>query len=271
MGKNSNIEWMNHTANLWHGCTKVHEGCNNCYAELIANKSGNDVWGIDKPRLAVKSVWGKLDEMQMEAEKAGEMHRVFAGSMMDIFEKPFPVVDGNGRKVYYPSGELATTGYLRRVLFYRISNNRYPNLMFLLLTKRPSNINKYIPESWKENPPENVMFGTSPVNQETADKLISQLLEVNGKRFLSVEPQLEGINIQNTLLTGGIHWVIQGGESGPNKRPFDLSWAYDLKRQCEVSNTPYFFKQIDKVKAIPADLQIREFPVEDRRQAEVLF
>lgn len=262
MGQYSKIEWTHHTANLWHGCTKVHEGCNNCYAELIAKNMGSDIWGIDKPRKAIKSVWPELDKMQIIAKNAGEIHRVFVGSMMDIFERTVPVVDAKGEKIYYPNRELATTGHLRNVLFQRISNNRYPNMMFLLLTKRPSNIKKYIPESWKTNPPENVMFGTSPVNQETADKLISQLLEVKGKRFLSVEPQLDRINIQDVLLSGGVDWVIQGGESGPNRRPFNLDWAYDLKQQCEVSNTPYFFKQIDKLQKIPDDLLIREFPVE---------
>ncbi len=29
-----------------------------------------------------------------------------------------------------------------------------PNLMFLLLTKRPSNINKYIPAEWEDGAPE---------------------------------------------------------------------------------------------------------------------
>lgn len=263
MGQNSKIEWTHHTANLWLGCTKVHTGCNNCYAERIVKNNGNDVWGIDKPRKAVKSVWPELDKMQIIAKNAGESHRVFVGSLMDIFEKAVPVVDWKNEKIYYPNGELTTTGRLRNVLFQRISKNRYPNLMFLLLTKRPSNINKFIPESWKVNPPENVMFGTSPVDQETADKLISQLLEVKGKRFLSVEPQLDRIDIQDVLLSGSIDWVIQGGESGPNRRPFKLDWAYDLKEQCEVSNTPYFFKQIDKVQKIPEDLRIREFPVED--------
>ena len=38
-----------------------------------------------------------------------------------------------------------TTGVLRDRLFDQISNGWYPNLTFLLLTKRPSNINKYIP------------------------------------------------------------------------------------------------------------------------------
>ena len=30
MGKDSNIEWTHHTANTFWGCTKVHEGCDNC-------------------------------------------------------------------------------------------------------------------------------------------------------------------------------------------------------------------------------------------------
>jgi protein gp37 len=178
-----------------------------------------------------------------------------------------PLIDSKGEKVnvidYFGSPITATTGVLRDKLFSYISLGKYPNLMFLLLTKRPSNINKYIPESWKLTPPKNVMFGTSPVNQETANKLILQLLEVNGKRFLSVEPQLDSINIQGFLFNGGIDWVIQGGESGHHKRPFNLDWAYYLKQQCEATNTPYFFKQIDKVQPIPQDLLNRQFPSMD--------
>jgi protein gp37 len=102
------------------------------------------------------------------------------------------------------------------------------------------------------------MFGTSPVNQETFDKLTSQLLEVNGKRFLSIEPQLDVISLPIQL--EGIDWIIQGGESGHYKRPFDLSWARSLRHECIALRIPYFFKQIDKVKEIPNDLLIREFP-----------
>jgi protein gp37 len=257
MAQNSKIEWTHHTANLWHGCTKVHEGCDNCYAETLAKRWGNDVWGNDKPRKIINSVFNELDKFQRIAKEANEMQRVFVGSMMDIFEKPMPLIDSKGIEV-----PTLNTGEIRDTFFKRISENRYPNLMFLLLTKRPSNINKYIPESWKEAPPENVMFGTSPVNQQTSEKLIMQLLEVKGKRFLSVEPQLDSINIQGFLFNGGIDWVIQGGESGHHKRPFNLDWAYYLRQQCEATNTPYFFKQIDKIKEIPTDLQVRMFPTE---------
>jgi len=257
MAQNSKIEWTHHTANLWHGCTKVHEGCDNCYAETLSKRWGNDVWGNDKPRKIINSVFNELDKFQRIAKEANEMQRVFVGSMMDIFEKPMPLIDSKGIEI-----TNLNTGEIRDTFFKRISENRYPNLMFLLLTKRPSNINKYTPESWKQTPPENVMFGTSPVNQQTSEKLITQLLEVKGKRFLSVEPQLDSINIQGFLFNGGIDWVIQGGESGHHKRPFNLDWAYYLKQQCEATNTPYFFKQIDKIQEIPTDLQVRMFPTE---------
>ena len=262
MAQNSKIEWTHHTANLWHGCTKVHEGCDNCYAETLSKRWGNDLWGNDKPRKEIKSVWKELQKYQKLAQQAGELHRVFVGSMMDIFEKPMPVCDHEGYLIDDHTSEsetgVLTTGKLRSDFFNRNSDGCYPNLMFLLLTKRPSNINKYIPESWKENPPANVMFGTSPVNMETAAKLVPQLLEVKGKKFLSVEPQLGTITFGDLLKD--IDWVIQGGESGHHRRPFNLAWARLLRLECEYYGVPYFFKQIDKVQAIPDDLLIREFP-----------
>jgi len=274
MAQNSKIEWTHHTANLWHGCTEVHAGCDNCYARVQNHHwhPENSNWGNNVPRLKIKSVWKDLDKYQRLAKEAGEMHRVFVGSMMDIFEKPMNVVDAKGNQVYCNSSSTwkTNTGLLRDEFFNNIDLQMYENLMFLLLTKRPSNINKYIPEHWKEEPPKNVMFGTSPVDRETAEKLVLQLLEVNGKRFLSIEPQLGPINLYPLLeltkdaRTGkpgsAIDWIIQGGESGHHKRPFNLQWAYDMKAHCERANVPYFFKQIDKVQPIPDDLQVRQFP-----------
>ena len=251
MGLKSKIEWTDHTANLWYGCTKVHEGCDNCYASTLAKRYGNDVWGNDKPRRAIKSVWDDLKRYQYLAQKSNETHTVFVGSMMDIFEKPMPLIDHQKNSI-----EDKTTDDLRQQFFSEIIPES-PNLMFLLLTKRPSNINKYIPESWKSKPPKNVMFGTSPVNQKTFDTLVPQLKEINGKRFLSIEPQLGNIDC---LDLSGIDWVIQGGESGHKKRPFNTDWARSIRDHCSINNVPYFFKQIDKIQEIPNDLMIREFP-----------
>jgi len=97
---------------------------------------------------------------------------------------------------------------------------------------------------------------------------------VKGKRFLSIEPQIEFIDLLSTQfiittkkcqsLIDGISWIIQGGESGHRRRPFNLNWAYSMKEQCQAANVPYFFKQIDQVYekkfGMPKDLQIQQFP-----------
>jgi len=247
------IEWTDHTCNLWHGCAKVHAGCDHCYANALSKRYGNDLWGIDRPRKLIKSAFSDLAKFQKDAAASNTIRRVFVGSMMDIFEKPMPLIDSSGNLLDI------TSDALRQQLFQNISNNLYPNLMFLLLTKRPSNIKKYIPEDWKQKPPVNVMFGTSPVDQSTAYNLINHLVQVNGKRFLSVEPQLDLISIMPWLKAKLIDWVIVGGESGPGRRPFNTNWGRVLRDECLHTNTPFFFKQVDKVLPIPADLMIRKF------------
>lgn len=266
MAENSKIEWCHHTANLWWGCTKVHAGCDNCYMGVDTKRYGYDVFGNDKPRRMIYNVWSELKRFQKQAEEQNEIHRVFVGSMMDIFEKPMPLIDTNKNPLLEGESEFWNTGQLRDKFFNEVIPNS-PNLMFLLLTKRPSNINKYIPESWKENPPKNVMFGTSPVSQETANKLILQLSEVNGLRFLSVEPQLEKVDLMakasdgtDRVLLDLVDWVIQGGESGHHRRPFDTDWGRLMRDNCKEKGIPFFFKQIDKKLEIPQDLLIREFP-----------
>ena len=50
MGQDSRIAWTSHTFNPWWGCTKVSDGCANCYAETLARRYGGDHWGAGKPR-----------------------------------------------------------------------------------------------------------------------------------------------------------------------------------------------------------------------------
>ena len=220
--EDSKIEWCNHTGNLWIGCQEVHEGCDNCYARVLNHRWGHENWG-NVPRRAVKKIWNDFAKWQKEAKAADRIDRVFVGSMMDIFEKPMPVIDSKGNAMFVDSGNTMPldTGLLRDEFFTDVVPNS-PNLMFLLLTKRPGNINRFIPEAWKITPPENVMFGTSPVNQQTSDKLIPQLLEVKGQKFLSCEPMLGEINLIDYL--DEIDWVIVGGESGRSS----VSWRSPL-------------------------------------------
>lgn len=250
MGLNTEIEWADHTANLWIGCSKVHSGCDNCYAEKMNHRFGYDNWGNNSPRRTVETVWRELDKMQRNAEKNQTAHTVFVGSMMDIFEKPMPLIDKSGADV-----EDISTADIRNKFFNDITYGKYPNLIFLLLTKRPGNINKYIPEQWRLNgPPKNVMFGTSVSDQKSANDLIPKLAAVEGYKFLSIEPLLGEIDITKKTINYTstwqplsfievVDWVIVGGESGFGARPMDPKWVISLQEQCAESGVPFFFKQ----------------------------
>jgi len=247
--RNSKIEWTDHTVNLWWGCHKVNTGCLNCYAEKMSNRFNNDLWGKDAKRKVIYSAFSNLEEYQKKAAKKGIMSKVFIGSMMDIFETlKDPVVE-----------------FQRDVLFENISEGKYPNLTFLFLTKRPANLfANYIMGLGvsKICDLKNVWFGISVSDQETSEamKIIKNKMvdkNFNLNLFLSIEPQVGPID---NIDLRGIKWVIQGGESGKKRRPFDIKWAERMRDICKEQGVPYFFKQIDKVKFIPEHLRIREFP-----------
>lgn len=257
MAENSKIEWCDHTVNLWWGCAKVHTGCLNCYAEHLSDtRYKNNLWGERTERKAIKSAWKDLDKYQNDAKKKDIFYVVFIGSMMDIFEDS---------KKLQKNDMIAfdTTNNLRNYLFQKIDTGQYPNLVFLFLTKRPQNIAVHLPNHWWADCPKNVWFGTSISDVKTIE-FGSDLVKNTPKkanRFLSIEPQIQSImTVDFGGLLHSINWVIQGGESGPKKRNFDILWAYQMKEACETYKVPYFFKQIDKIQEIPEDLQIREFP-----------
>lgn len=58
MGETTAIQWTDHTFNPWMGCTKVHTGCANCYAEKLGTARLGVTWG-DKGvrRVAADSTW----------------------------------------------------------------------------------------------------------------------------------------------------------------------------------------------------------------------
>lgn len=254
MGKNTKIEWADHTINLWHGCEKVNAGCKNCYAEALSKRfdKGLDLWKNNGVRKEIPTAFLNLDKLQKSAALRNVKETVFVGSMMDIFEDARPT----DRHSY-------TTDFLRGLLFYKIEKGDYENLIFLFLSKRPDNIYKCLPSSWIENFPNNVMIGLSIAEQKDLE-INSAFFSYPFKKFLSIEPQINLVSLDfigiKRLFKRKIDWVIQGGESGRSKRPFKIEWAYSIKNECKVLEVPYFFKQIDKVKLIPSDLMVREFP-----------
>lgn len=46
-----------------------------------------------------------------------------------------------------------------------------------------------------------------------------------------------------SALRARFHWIIAGGESGPNARPAHPDWFRSVRDQCKAAAVPFFFKQ----------------------------
>lgn len=234
MAENSKIEWCHHTFNPWIGCTKVGPGCDNCYAEADFDKRKHVVkWGAGQPRKrTVPSTWAMPLKWNAEAERLGVRYRVFCASLADVFDNE---VDREWRD------DLATL----------ILNT--PHLYWLLTTKRIGNAGRMLGEMFMDGTPDNVWLGVTITSQTEADRDIPKLLAVPAAvRFLSMEPLLGPVDIQSAINLmpwqigggdAGLHWVIVGGESGPNARPMHPDWARSLRDQCAAAGVPFLFKQ----------------------------
>lgn len=226
MAKNSHIEWTHHTFNPWWGCIKVSAACDNCYAELWAKRMGHQLWGKHAPRRFFSEAhWREPITWNKEAQITGRRERVFCASMADVFER---------------RADLNTE---RLKLWALIENT--PNLDWLLLTKRPQNIETLAP--WRSDWPANVWLGTTVENQTMAEKRLPSLLKIPAAvRFLSCEPLLGPLDLRDWVDRNSfypIDWIIAGGESGPGCRPMHPDWVRGLLAQCQSFEVPFHFKQ----------------------------
>ncbi|MGO1078315.1 DUF5131 family protein [Inquilinus sp. CA228] len=249
MAENTGIEWADHTFNPWVGCTKVSPACDFCYAEKWALRTGQaGLWAGDR-RLTSDSNWNEPVRWNRRAQAEGRRYRVFCASLADVFDNKVP-------KAW------------RDRLWKLIRDT--PHLDWLLLTKRPQLIAGMLPEDWGDGYP-NVWLGTTVENQTEADRRVPHLLAVPATiRFLSCEPLLGPVDLSEWLwgpaepcsacpkdedcecgwqprsaLAGqaALHWVICGGESGPQARPTHPDGPRSLLDQCQSTGTAFLFKQ----------------------------
>ena len=255
MGADSKVEWTDHTFNPWVGCTKISPGCDHCYAEGWAKRSGLVKWGGTRRRTSA-AYWRQPLKWNAEAQRTGVRARVFCASLADVFDNQVPEE-------------------WRADLFALIKRTKA--LDWLLLTKRIGNVRRMTQSAaWgsgmhpgmHHSLPPNVWLGITVVNQEEADRDIPKLLWNNARvRFLSCEPLLGPVDLTRLTATfenGTLHdfnclnsdygrgepahptvdWVIIGGESGHGARPFTLGWGKDIVRQCRTARVPVFVKQV---------------------------
>ncbi len=262
MSIKTKIEWTDTTWNPIRGCSRVSEGCRNCYAEVIARR-------FKKPGLPYEGLIAKtgqwngsikvVDSLMTEPFKWKKPRRVFVNSMSDLFHENVPEETIN-------------------TIFAVMALN--PQHTFQILTKRPERMLQYCSSLGRHHSVDrvsivakkldkdlnlggkgfcwnmnnggwalpNVLLGVSAEDQKTADERIPILLKTPAaKLWLSVEPMLGHIDTYRShdLSTSCnvVEWIVCGGESGKNARPMHPEWARSLRDQCQRSGTPFFFKQ----------------------------
>lgn len=226
MGESTAIGWTDHTFNPWWGCTRVSPGCQHCYAEAFAKRTGHGVWGKGGDRRFFGDRhWGEPLKWDAAAREAGAPARVFCASMADVFEDRDDLVPHRDR------------------LWDLIVDT--PSLRWQLLTKRPENVLALMPWSVM---PANVWIGTTVEDQQRANERIPPLLEVPALvHFLSCEPLLGPVDlsglIQHRFPRWSVDWIIVGGESGAGHRPMNVDHARSLRDQALAAGVAFFFKQ----------------------------
>lgn len=241
------IEWTEHTWNPFVGCDIVSPGCRNCYAMRMAAR----LEGFGQPAYAGTTqpskrgrVWTGILRRNSDTvmrKPLGIRHpaMIFVNSMSDF---------------WHPAAEDEWRAQALEVM------RQTPRHQYQILTKRPELIASTLARMG-DTLPRNVWLGAT-VEDAKVKARIDQIRHIDAAvRFLSVEPLIGPLGKADL---SGVHWVIVGGESGPKFRTMHPAWARDVRNQCRDQGVPFFMKQMsgrgDALKAIPRDLQIRQWP-----------
>ncbi len=252
MSTASKIEWTETTWNPVTGCDRISLGCTNCYALTLAKRlkaMGSAKYQADgDPRTSGPGFAVTVHQDALwEPLRWRKPRTVFVNSMSDLFHARVP------------------TSFVASVFSVMAMT---PQHTYQVLTKRPRRMRRLLTSEvfqceveaaaadvrlsadvgdlagspgWVQWPLPNVWVGTSIENDDytwRADDLRQAPAAV---RFLSCEPLLGPLP---SLDLDGIHWVIAGGESGPDHRKLDLDWVRDIRDRCATQDTAFFFKQV---------------------------
>ena len=183
-------------------------------------KYGMVEWGNAPRRRAVPSTWREPLGWNRQAAKFfadhGRRQRVFTAELADIFDNQAP------------SEWRADFWELVRAT---------PNLVWLVLTKRPQNVARMLPADWSQGYA-NVWLGITAEDEEHYRQRWPILGRIPASlRFVSHEPALDSLGPLDIGAGAIPSWIICGGESGPNRRLFDPQWARRVRTATSASDT----------------------------------
>ena len=215
------ISWTNTTWSPTVGCDKISAGCDNCYAEAITRR-----WGQEFNDIRLHH--NRLNHVRLfrPIEKNGELvpRMVFVNSMSDLHHESIP--DNFRHRVYDAIEGNAQT-------------------IFQILTKRPGPMRRFLRERYGNRAtPAHLWFGVS-VEDNRVKKRIDLLRAAKERHtvacaFLSIEPLIGPVEECDL---SAMDWVLIGGESGPKCRDMKLGWLTTAIDKSRESGAAIWFKQ----------------------------
>lgn len=249
MGRTTGIEWTDSTWNPIRGCTRVSEGCRNCYAESVAARfsgAGRPYEGLAKFVVvdgAPDARWtGELRFVQEHLDdplRWKEPKNIFVNSMSDLFH---PAVTFEWLAAIFDVMARAPQHN------YQILTKRPERMLNTLTAGGDPNVATDFEQTYSQQwPPKNWWFGVSVEDQKTANERIPILAKCPARtKFVSYEPALGALDLAAACddpSLASIDWLICGGESGSHARPMHPQWARAIRDQCIDLGIPFFFKQ----------------------------
>lgn len=307
----TDIEWTDRVWNPIVGCSRVSPGCEHCYAERHAHRKLHESHrGLTVLRKHGPAWTGEvrfLPERLADPFKWRKACRVFVNSMSDVWHEQV-----TNEQIGALFGAMAATPHITyqvvtkrpermRAWFKwaaRAGRRGAPNddpwwIVFecALLYSQLRLDAPITPEAIRDRrwPLDNVGLLVTCEDQQRADERIPLLLDTPAAwRGVSYEPALGPVHFNRPGAAWlsrdvsedrpAIDWLIIGGESGPQARPFDLAWARSAVAEARAAGVPVFMKQLGarpcdgEPRFItkhrkggdptewPAELRIREFP-----------
>ena len=225
VGERTSIAWTDTTWNPVRGCSRVSEGCRNCYAERQAARfsdHGQYAHGFVERTPSGPRWTGKVE---LVPEKLDEPlgwlkpRRVFVNSMSDLFHEalPFEAID-----MVFAVMALAwwhtfqvLTKRPERMREYMADRGADERTARASLSFRPMETLAGVDRSlgtcgWDPWPRPNVWLGVSVEDQATADERIPLLMETPAAvRFLSCEPLLGPVDVSGFMWPVHDRWPSQ--------------------------------------------------------------
>lgn len=299
MGIKSGIEWTDASWGPWRGCSKVSEGCQNCYAEREMTKYGKDFNTVTRaarqtfeaplhwkePKKIMVCPWSDFfhpDADSWRFEALDIIGQCPQHTFIVVTKRPERMVEClYGKQAH--DGMTYGFGYL-------CQKSIIPNVWLLVTAENQHRADKRIPELVKIR-----QYGNWPVLGVSIEPMLGELdlgawlfrhypcercgagwkynIAERGINFLLRCPNCRGEKVvpRGNETYSALDWVIIGAESGSDRRPCNLDWVRRVRDDCKAANVPLFIKQlhidgklVKDQNLFPADLRIREMPCSSR-------